>query len=126
MEKHTLTCSAPVNDSKVPKKLHKLTGMQTPKLSKKTFALSEEYLAKLSRDKTQQQYTGIVNLVGENMTRGFLQVEIGGTSYWADAITGSLYNSEGQCKTSTRLLLVGEPWPVAGDNKSVDLIKRAA
>ena len=80
------------------------------------FTLDSAYLKSLQNNHHLQQYEALIQIyAGNNARRRFYRVSINGATYWADVITGSLYNSAGRCMTSFTLQFKEQPIPVSGN-----------
>lgn len=98
-------------------------------LSSDALCLSEAYLSKLKSDPSQQVYECLLNTPNSlAVNRKFYLVNIKGISYWANAVTGTLFNCNGRCMTSKLLSLKQAPIPVGKHayKKEIETLKIAA
>jgi hypothetical protein len=82
------------------------------RLSTEGFLLSEAYLRKLQSMRAIPRYQALARTDAKNWAlRQFFRISIGNDIYWANAVTGTLYNSEGICMSSSVLRLLEKPTP---------------
>lgn len=83
-------------------------------LSSYGFCLNEEYLNVLKNDARQQIYEGLLTSSNSSLShkRVFYLVQIKDVSYWANTVTGSLFNIDGKCMTSRILRILEQPIPI--------------
>lgn len=95
-------------------KIKKLYEIDASKLSDEGFMLNATYLAQIQRDRHVQEYEALSRIDAKNVAKSrFYLVHIGNAPYWASVITGTLYNSFGQCMTSRVLRIIEQPIPLA-------------
>ena len=98
-------------------------------LSSDALCLSETYLTKINSDSSQQVYECfLISPYSMPVNRRFYLVNIKGISYWANAVTGTLFISNGKCMTSNLLSLKQVPTPAGKQayKKEIENVKIAA
>lgn len=91
-------------------------------LSSDALCLNEAYLTKINSDSSQQVYECL--LFSPNsmpVNRKFYLVNIKGIPYWANAVTGTLFNSNGKCMTSNLLSLKQLHIPVGKQTYKIEI-----
>lgn len=79
-------------------------------LSKEALCLNEIYLGKINKDTSREIYQcKLISSSSKPVMRNFYKVEINNKIYWANTVTGTLFNNNGKCMTSYLLWLNDVP-----------------
>lgn len=95
----------------------KITHLDANKLSREAFVLNETFLKRLQQSRQQLLEACIRVSTKEIVQRSFYLVRINGAAYWADSNTGSLYDNQGNCKSSSLLRLLAQPAQISRNAK---------